>query len=95
MMRKLIIAAILSISCLTAQSQVLATANNQAGGKIILAESECPHKPWRQMMSSSESGVVWYGCWLYKNDSIYVIYFNGESRIYPSRIFEFEPRPNN
>ena len=81
-MKKILIVLALLSSSVSAQ-EIFATADNSAGGKIVLLsiKSDCP-KNYRSMFSTLPTGETSYGCWTVAFDMIRVRYHDGSIRMY-------------
>jgi hypothetical protein len=70
---------------------------NQSGGKIVLLTDPCSPRPnaktLRRMYAAHANGKTLWGCWNFWNESIHVIYDDGESYTYDPNIFVYKKRP--
>jgi hypothetical protein len=81
-MKSLLLALALLSSSVSAQ-EIFATADNSAGGQIVLLamKSDCP-KNHRAMFATLPTGETSFGCWAMVFDFIRVKYHDGSTRMY-------------
>lgn len=79
---------------------VVASMNNQGGGKIVLTDEQCVHKgkTYKGLLRSyfyTAEGITGEGCWVLEDESITVVWHMGETRRYPASNFDIRKRGNN
>lgn len=67
----------------TAQAEVIASSENAAGGKILLTDAKGNCAQGRLVMITTKTGEYMTGCWSPYDDQVFVVYSDGESRLYP------------
>jgi len=73
----------LALCALPAAAEVIATAPNKDGGKIVLTDDACPADLGRAVaFTTGSGGKVSFGCWRTYNGSILVRYTSGAVRMY-------------
>jgi hypothetical protein len=77
---------------LNASAEVVASMNNQGGGKIVLTASQCPNYPNLYVAYSYvDNGKTIMGCWT-TSDSLVMIDWSGDIRSYPANAFTIKPK---
>lgn len=87
-MKRYIIAAVLLVST-SANAELFAYTENNAGGKINLTtvqNNTCP-KEYAVAFATSREGEVTMGCWQFRNDHVWVRYETGRTRAYDPMTF--------
>jgi hypothetical protein len=90
-MKSLLLALALLSSSVSAQ-EIFATADNSAGGQIVLLamKSDCP-KNHRAMFATLPTGETSFGCWAMVFDFIRVKYHDGSTRMYALGPWDVDP----
>jgi hypothetical protein len=89
-MKKLLMAALLVLS-LNANAEVIASMNNQGGGKIVLTSTTCPSSNLYVAYSYTQSGHTIMGCWTTSGDRV-MVDWSGDIRSYPANAFVVTPK---
>lgn len=76
-----------ALLCGTAQAEVIASSDNNAGGKILLTDGKGHCTSGRLVMATVKTGEYMTGCWSAYDDQIFVVYTDGTSRLYPMEGF--------
>jgi len=84
-MKKLLMAVLLALS-LNASAEVVASMNNQGGGKIVLTAAKCDRSNLYVAYTYVDSGHTLMGCWTTSGDRV-LIDWNGDIRTYPASSF--------
>ena len=94
-MKKLI--ALLLLAPTLAFGGVVASMNNQGGGKIVLTDEQCIYKGknYRHLYKAyfyTAEGITGDGCWVIEDESVTVVWHMGETRRYPAANFDIRRR---
>lgn len=71
----------LFLICGTAQAEILAFLQNQAGGIMYFTDATCSRmgKPWKVLYSTYSGGQTTWGCWIYADGMVHVSWSNGNT----------------
>ena len=84
-MKKLLMAVLLALS-LNASAEVIASMNNQGGGKIVLTSALCDRSNLYVAYSYVDTGKTIMGCWTTSGDRV-LVDWSGDIRSYPANAF--------
>jgi len=81
-MKKLCVLLVALISS-AAHADIFASARNEAGGEIVLLDSQGNCKSGSlQMFARTRGGSISTGCWFFDKPYVYVTYSDGDLRVY-------------
>lgn len=93
-MKKLLLS--LLFVCGLANSTILATLQNRAGGLMYFTDSQCARKNdpyWKIVYSTLSGGQTIWGCWFYSDGMVHVQWDSGDTSAFDAR--ELNIRYNN
>lgn len=83
--------AVLLALSLNASAEVVASMNNQGGGKIVLTSALCDRSNLYVAYSYVDNGKTIMGCWTTSGDRV-LVDWSGDIRAYPASAFVLAPK---
>ena len=80
-------------ACTYASAGVIATIDNENGGKINFMDVAGPCEVGKLALASGRNGTTFRGCWTFDADQAFVTFESGETRVYPGAHMQFPHHP--